>query len=89
MNCKRSAVVAVALGDRLSVFGGFDGISSLDTVERFNPEETPGLLSIALLPEGFSCLERSTPWVVTMDCLYSTVSRCTILSADALQEVQT
>ena len=39
MNCKRSAVGAVALGDHLYVCGGFDGISSLDTVERFDPEE--------------------------------------------------
>jgi hypothetical protein len=31
MNCKRSAVGAVALGDHLYVCGGFDGIS------RFEP----------------------------------------------------
>ena len=30
MNCKRSAVGAVALGDHLYVCGGFDGISRLD-----------------------------------------------------------
>ena len=35
MNCKRSAVGAVALGNHLYVCGGFDGISSLDTVERW------------------------------------------------------
>jgi Kelch motif len=29
MNCKRSAVGAVALGDHLYVCGGFDGISRL------------------------------------------------------------
>ena len=56
MNCKRSAVGAVAVGDHLYVcgkisndslddhnrnviLGGFDGLSSLDTVERFDPEE--------------------------------------------------
>ena len=59
MNCKRSAVGAVAVGDHLyvcgkiskdavvddddldghNVSGGFDGLSSLDTVERFDPEE--------------------------------------------------
>jgi hypothetical protein len=32
-----SAVGAVALGDQLYVCGGFDGISSLDTVEKFDP----------------------------------------------------
>ena len=30
---------AVALGDHLYVCGGFDGISSLDNVERFDHEE--------------------------------------------------
>jgi kelch-like protein 18 len=30
-------VGAVALGDHLYVCGGFDGISSLDTVEKFDP----------------------------------------------------
>ena len=30
---------AVAVGDHLYVCGGFDGLSSLDTVERFDPEE--------------------------------------------------
>jgi hypothetical protein len=30
-------VGAVALGDQLFVCGGFDGISSLDTVEKFDP----------------------------------------------------
>ena len=56
MNCKRSAVGAVAVGDHLyvcgkisndglddhnrnDILGGFDGLSSLDTVERFDPEE--------------------------------------------------
>ena len=39
MNCKRSAVGAVAVGDHLYVCGGFDGLSSLDTVERFDPDE--------------------------------------------------
>ena len=58
MNCKRSAVGAVAVGDHLyvcgkisndsigddnldvhGILGGFDGLSSLDTVERFDPEE--------------------------------------------------
>ncbi len=34
-----SAVGAVSLGDCLFVCGGFDGISSLDTVEKFNPDE--------------------------------------------------
>ena len=32
-----SAVGAVAVGDQLFVCGGFDGISSLDTVEKFDP----------------------------------------------------
>ena len=39
MNCKRSAVGAVAVNDHLYVCGGFDGLSSLDTVERFDPGE--------------------------------------------------
>ena len=39
MNCKRSAVGAVAVNDHLYVCGGFDGLSSLDTVERFDPAE--------------------------------------------------
>ena len=32
-----SAVGAVALGEHLYVCGGFDGISSLDTVEKYDP----------------------------------------------------
>ena len=34
-----SAVGAVSVGDKLFVCGGFDGVSSLDTVEKFDPEE--------------------------------------------------
>ena len=29
---------AVSVNDRLYVCGGFDGISSLDTVERYDPD---------------------------------------------------
>ena len=70
MNCKRSAVGAVAVGDHLYVCGelilsptwqsaqldlsttlsgGFDGLSSLDTVERFDPDEnTWSMVSVVL-----------------------------------------
>jgi hypothetical protein len=34
MNCKRSAVGAVALGDHLYVCGGFDGISRFEPPPR-------------------------------------------------------
>ena len=33
-----SAVGAVSIGDHLYVCGGFDGVSSLNTVERFDPD---------------------------------------------------
>lgn len=32
---------AVALSDALYVCGGFDGVSSLDTVERYDPDDDP------------------------------------------------
>ena len=37
--CLYSAVGAVAMGDYLYVCGGFDGTSSLNTVERYDPAE--------------------------------------------------
>ena len=33
-----SAVGAVSVGDKLFVCGGFDGVSSLETVERYDPD---------------------------------------------------
>jgi hypothetical protein len=48
MNCKRSAVGAVALGDHLYVCGGFDGIS------RFEPPSSSKLILFNSRFAGFS-----------------------------------
>lgn len=41
MTCKRSAVGAAALGQRLFVCGGYDGVTSLNTVESYDPDGVP------------------------------------------------
>ena len=38
MNSKRSALGAVAFNSRLYVCGGYDGQTSLDSVEEYNPK---------------------------------------------------
>ena len=38
MTCKRSAVGAAVLADRLYVCGGYDGITSLNTVQCYDPD---------------------------------------------------
>jgi len=57
-----SAVGAVALGDQLYVCGGFDGISSLDTVEKFDPMTNTWTL-VASMTKNRSAAGKSTVFV--------------------------
>lgn len=58
MQCRRSAVGVAALDDRVYICGGYDGVTSLSTVECYCPKTDSWSTVSSAIPFGLICCEN-------------------------------